>query len=102
MSTTVTSIPGTLSFDTFVEEKGGVLVQMPFFSMTAVSDDGISFSVGGFLHLDLVHSWGKYVCSLHSAANTAVRTGHTAQGNEPRASGQSLSVPAGSMGTNGV
>ena len=78
MSAAITSIPATLSFDIFVEDEGGVLFQTPFFSMTAVSDYGISFSMGGFLHLDFVHSWGKYVCSLHSVANAALRTMHTA------------------------
>ena len=87
VSTTVTSIPGTLSFDTIVEEKGGVLVQMPFFSMTAVSDDGISFSVGGFLHLDLVHSWGKYVCSFTRRPTRLLEQGiqHRATSQEPLA-----------------
>ena len=56
MSAAITSIPATLSFDIFVEDKGGVLFQMPFFSVTAVSDYGISISMGGFLHLDFVHS----------------------------------------------
>ena len=101
-SATLTSIPATLSLDIFVEDKGSVLFQMPFFSMTAVSDDGISFSMGGFLHLDFVHSWGKYVCSLHSVANTALRTMHTAQGSKSGVSGQSPSAPTGNLATKGV